>query len=123
MNKPWMPVVAGILDIVSGAMGVLMGLGMSLYLTFAGAIQAAPGGVSRFGPHLGSFPHLPSALFPGNGPGYRHNAGSTGRTGNSRRSLCPENKGLGPGARRLHRCCVDRTPPGCDSADIHSAGT
>jgi hypothetical protein len=69
MNKPWMPVVAGILDIVSGAMGVVMGLFMILYLNFAGAIQAAPGAVPRFGPHLGGFPQMPAAFFPGMGLG------------------------------------------------------
>jgi hypothetical protein len=67
MNKPWMPVVAGILDIVSGAMGVLMGLGMSLYQTFAGAIQAAPGAAPRFGPHMGAFSQMPHLFFPGMG--------------------------------------------------------
>ena len=68
MNKPWMPVVAGILDIVSGAMGVVMGLGMSLYQTFAGAAQGATGAAPRFGPHLGGFPQMP-AFFPGMGLG------------------------------------------------------
>ena len=67
MNKPWMPVVAGILDIVSGAMGVLMGLGMSLYLNFAGAVQGATGTTPRFGPHLGAFPQVPHLFFPGMG--------------------------------------------------------
>lgn len=62
-----MPVVAGILDIVSGAMGVLMGLFMSLHLNIARAIQAAPGAAPRFGPHLGGFPQMPPFFFPGMG--------------------------------------------------------
>jgi hypothetical protein len=67
MNKPWMPVVVGILDIVSGAMGVLMGLFMALPLHAARAAQAAPGGTSRFGPHLGALPQMPHFFFPGMG--------------------------------------------------------
>jgi hypothetical protein len=64
MEKPWMPVVAGILDIVSGAMGVAMGLFMALHLHAARAIQAAP----RFAPNPGvTLPQMPPIFFPGMG--------------------------------------------------------
>jgi len=62
MEKPWMPVVAGILDIVSGALGVVMGLFMALHLPAARAIQAAP----RFAPNPGgALPQMPPVFFPG----------------------------------------------------------
>ena len=74
MNKPWMPVVAGILDIISGAMGVLFGLFMVLPHRMARAAQAAPGAAPkiapRVAPHFGGLPSLPGmppALFPGMG--------------------------------------------------------
>jgi hypothetical protein len=64
MEKPWMPVVAGILDIVSGALGVVMGLFMALNLHAARAIQAAP----RFSPNPGgTLPQMPHIFFPGMG--------------------------------------------------------
>ena len=70
MNKPWMPVVAGILDIVSGAMGVLMGLFMALPLHTARIAQAASGAASKIAPrvvpHMGAIPHMPF-FFPGMG--------------------------------------------------------
>jgi hypothetical protein len=62
MQKPWMPVVAGILDIVSGSVGVLMGLFMALHLHGARAVQ----GVQKFGGHAGGFPGMPP-FFPGMG--------------------------------------------------------
>jgi hypothetical protein len=67
MEKPWMPVVAGILDIVSGAMGVAVGLFMSLYMPVVKAAQAASGDVPRVTPHLGPFPQMPHFFFPGMG--------------------------------------------------------
>jgi hypothetical protein len=71
MNKPWMPVVAGILDIVSGAVGVVMGLFMALPLHAARVAQAAPGAAQkiapRVAPHLGAFPQMPHLFFPGMG--------------------------------------------------------
>jgi len=71
MNKPWMPVVAGILDILSGAMGVAMGLFMSLHVHAAKVAQAASGATQkiapRVAPHLGSFPQMPHLFFPGMG--------------------------------------------------------
>jgi hypothetical protein len=64
MKKPWMPVVAGILDIVSGAFGVAMGLFMALHLYSARTIQAAP----RFTPNPGgTLPQMPHIFFPGMG--------------------------------------------------------
>ncbi len=63
MEEPWMPVVAGILDIVSGALGVVMGLFMALNLHVARAIQAAP----WFSPHGGTLPQMPPIFFPGIG--------------------------------------------------------
>jgi len=64
MEKPWMPVTAGILDIVSGAFGVVMGLFMALHLHAARAIQAAP----KFAPNLGgTLPQMPSIFFTGMG--------------------------------------------------------
>jgi hypothetical protein len=66
MHKPWMPVVAGILDIVSGACGVAIGLFMALPFHAARAAQAAPGVAPRFGPHMGGgFPPMPNFFFPG----------------------------------------------------------
>jgi hypothetical protein len=64
MEKPWMPVVAGILDIVSGAMGMAMGLFMSLYMPVAKAAQASAGDVPRVTPHFGALPQMPFSLFP-----------------------------------------------------------
>ena len=59
MTKSWMPTVAGILDIVSGAMGLCMGLFMTLARRAAGAVpgaaRQAAGAVPnapRFGMHL-----------------------------------------------------------------------
>jgi len=63
MEKPWMPVVAGILEIISGAFGIVVGLFIALQLNIAKAIQGAPG----FMPHTGSFPQMPFSLFPGMG--------------------------------------------------------
>lgn len=72
MEKSWMPTVAGILDIVSGAFGMVIGL----FMTFArhaarvaGAAgrAAAPGAVphgSWFGMHL---PTMPGVFSPGMG--------------------------------------------------------
>jgi hypothetical protein len=65
MEKPWMPVVAGILDIISGSVGVVMGLFMALHLHAARAIQ----GAQRFGGHAGALPAVPPAIFPGMGTG------------------------------------------------------
>jgi hypothetical protein len=71
MNKPWMPVVAGILDIVSGAMGVMMGLFMAIPMHAARVAQAAPGAAGkiapRVAPHMGAFPQMPHFFFPGMG--------------------------------------------------------
>jgi len=39
MQKPWMPVVAGLLDIVSGALGIIVGLFMSLRVLGVRAAQ------------------------------------------------------------------------------------
>ena len=71
MQKPWMPVVAGLLDIVSGAMGVAAGLCMTLRVlglraTHAAA-GAAPGVAPRVSPHAGTFPQMPHMFFPGMG--------------------------------------------------------
>ena len=63
MEKPWMPVVAGILDIVSGAFGVVVGLFMALHLHAARAIQAAP----KFAPNPGTLPQMPPIFSPGMG--------------------------------------------------------
>ncbi len=67
MVKPWMPIVAGLLDIVSGAMGVVVGLCMSLRMFAVRAAQAAPGVAPRVGPHAGTFPQMPHMFFPGMG--------------------------------------------------------
>jgi hypothetical protein len=75
MNKPWMPVVAGILDIVSGAMGVMMGLFIAIPMHAARIAQAAPGAAGkiapRVAPHIGAIPggipHMPPFFFPGMG--------------------------------------------------------
>jgi len=71
MNKSWMTVVAGILDILSGAMGVVMGLFMSLHTHAARVAQAAPGAAQkiapRVAPHMGAFPQMPHLFFPGMG--------------------------------------------------------
>jgi hypothetical protein len=71
MNKPWMPVVAGILDIISGVAGVVMGLFMALPLHAARVAQAAPGATQgaapRIAPHLGALPQMPHLFFPGMG--------------------------------------------------------
>ncbi len=71
MNKPWMPVVAGILDIVSGAMGVMFGLFMAIPMHAARLAQAAPGATGRIAPrvapHMGAIPHMPPFFFPGMG--------------------------------------------------------
>ena len=97
MNKPWMPVVAGILDIVSGAMGVMMGLFMALARHAARAAQAAPGAAQgaapRVAPHLGAtgVPADAAFLLPRYGTGYGHCPGSHRRAGYSRRYLRPEN--------------------------------
>jgi hypothetical protein len=67
MEKPWMPVVAGLLNIVSGALGVLVGLCMSLRgLAFTTA-QAAQGIAPRVAPHAGAYPQMPHLFFPGMG--------------------------------------------------------
>jgi len=70
MQKPWMPVVAGILDIVSGAFGVAVGLFMSLHVHAARAAQGAAGAAPRVAPsapHMGAFPAMPHFFFPGMG--------------------------------------------------------
>ena len=67
MQKPWMPVVAGLLDIVSGAMGVAVGLCMSLRMFAVKAAQAAPGVAPRIAPHAGNYPQMPHMFFPGMG--------------------------------------------------------
>jgi hypothetical protein len=71
MQKPWMPVVAGILDIVSGAMGIAFGVFMSLPHHAARVAQAAPGAVQgaapRVAPHFGGLPPMPHFFFPGMG--------------------------------------------------------
>jgi uncharacterized membrane protein HdeD (DUF308 family) len=59
MTKPWMPAVAGILDIVSGFLGLLAGIFLTLAPQFIGAISRMP----RFGMH----PQLPEAFYPGLG--------------------------------------------------------
>lgn len=67
MVKPWMPVVAGLLDIVSGAMGVIAGLCISLRMFAARALQDAAGVAPRVSPHAGNFPQMPHMFFPGLG--------------------------------------------------------
>ena len=71
MVKPWMPIVAGLLDIVSGAMGVVVGLCMSLRVlglrAAHAAAGAAPGVTPRIAPHAGTFPQMPHIFFPGMG--------------------------------------------------------
>ena len=67
MVKPWMPVVAGLLDIVSGALGIVVGLCMSLRMFAVRAAQAAPGVAPRVSPHAGNFPQMPHVIFPGMG--------------------------------------------------------
>jgi len=63
MEKPWMPVVAGILDIISGSAGVVMGLFMALHLNAARVVQ----GAQKFGGHPGGLPAMPPFFFPGMG--------------------------------------------------------
>ena len=67
MVKPWMPVVAGLLDIVSGALGIVVGLCMSLRMFAVRAAQAAPGVAPSISPHAGNFPQMPHMFFPGMG--------------------------------------------------------
>ena len=67
MVKPWMPVVAGLLDIVSGALGVVVGLFMSLRVFALKAAQATPGAAPRIAPHAGNYPQMPHMFFPGMG--------------------------------------------------------
>ena len=67
MVKPWMPVVAGLLDIVSGALGVVVGLFMSLRVFALKAAQSATGAAPRVFPHAGTFPQMPHMFFPGMG--------------------------------------------------------
>lgn len=67
MVKPWMPVVAGLLDIVSGAMGIAAGLFISLRIFAVRAVQDAPGVAPRAYPHAGNFPQMPHMFFPGMG--------------------------------------------------------
>ena len=66
MVKPWMPVVAGLLNIVSGALGVVVGLCMSLRGLAFTAAQTAQGVAPRV-PHAGAYPHMPHLFFPGMG--------------------------------------------------------
>ena len=56
MEKTWMPTVAGILDIVSGALGLCMGL----FMTFARHAAGAVSNASRFGMH----PPIPAGFHP-----------------------------------------------------------
>ena len=67
MVKPWMPVVAGLLDIVAGALGIVIGLFMSLRMFAVRAAQAAPGVAPRIAPHAGNYPQMPHIFFPGMG--------------------------------------------------------
>jgi hypothetical protein len=67
MVKPWMPVVAGLLDIVSGALGIVVGLCMSLRMLAVRAAQVAPGAAPRVSPDAGNFPQMPHMFFPGMG--------------------------------------------------------
>ena len=71
MQKPWMPVVAGLLDIVSGALGIIVGLFMSLRVlgirAAHAAAGAAPGVTPRVAPHAGALPQMPHMFFPGMG--------------------------------------------------------
>jgi hypothetical protein len=62
MEKPWMPVVAGLLDIVSGAFGIIVGTFLSLRMFAARAIQQ---GAAGFGPRAGNFSAMPHFFFPG----------------------------------------------------------
>ena len=66
MEKPWMPVVAGLLNIVSGALGVVVGLCMSLRGLVFTAANAAQGIAPRV-PHAGAYPQMPHLFFPGIG--------------------------------------------------------
>jgi hypothetical protein len=60
MEKPWMPLVAGILDIVSGAFGLVVGL----FMTFARHATRAAGGAGA-GPVPGATAHFPGfGMFP-----------------------------------------------------------
>ena len=59
MEKPWMPVVAGILDIVSGSLGLCMGLFMIFAKYFYSTVPRIPG--------WGMYPLIPEAFFPGMG--------------------------------------------------------
>ncbi len=63
MQKPWMPVVAGLLDIISGAMGLGFGLFLALNLHFPRFAQAA----GKFGAAAGGATggNVPSMFFPG----------------------------------------------------------
>ena len=67
MVKPWMPVVAGLLDIVSGSLGILVGLCMSLRMFALKAAQAASGVAPGIAPHAGKYPQMPHMFFPGMG--------------------------------------------------------
>jgi hypothetical protein len=67
MVKPWMPVVAGLLNIVSGALGVIVGLFMSLRVLAVTAAHAAQGVAPRVAPHAGAYPQTPHLFFPGMG--------------------------------------------------------
>ncbi|MCX5996417.1 MAG: hypothetical protein NTV42_02120 [Chloroflexi bacterium] len=67
MQKPWMPVVAGLLDIVSGALGIIAGLFMSLRVLGVRAAHAAAGAAPGVGPYAGNFPQMPHMFFPGMG--------------------------------------------------------
>jgi len=67
MVKPWMPVVAGLLDIVSGALGVVGSLFIFLRMFAVKAAQAAPGFAPRIAPHSGNYPQMPHMFFPGMG--------------------------------------------------------
>ena len=61
MEKPWMPVVGGILDIVSGAFGVVVGLFVYLHLHAARAAQATSQTTPKVATHAGALnamPHL-----------------------------------------------------------------
>jgi hypothetical protein len=67
MEKPWMPVVGGLLNIVSGALGVIFGLFMSLRGLAFTAAHAAQGVAPRLAPHAGAYPQMPHLFFPGMG--------------------------------------------------------
>jgi hypothetical protein len=56
MNRLWMPVVAGILDIISGFMGLIAGIFLILGPQFIGTLSKMPG--------FGMRPPLPEVLYP-----------------------------------------------------------